>query len=146
MAENRTLSISFCRYFPITASTPSLLLAAERYWAKKPSEIEVINDTNKELMNFYEVCKNDFVDLEKMIRISLHSRSLHNDAKVVYSNPHLFTRIKRAWAVSVLASIFASMLERVLGLSQIKRHHIPKDRQPQAKLYRRSPSGCRTPR
>ncbi|MUP44881.1 DNA adenine methylase [Gramella sp. BOM4] len=91
------------------------------YWAKKPSEIEVINDTNKELINFYEVCKNDFVDLEKMIRISLHSRSLHSDASVVYNNPHLFSRIKRAWAVWVLASqSFASMLDGSWGYDKSK--------------------------
>ncbi len=91
------------------------------YWSKKPSEIEVINDTNKELINFYEVCKNEFVDLEKLIRISLHSRSLHNDAKVVYDNPHLFSRIKRAWAVWVLASqSFASMLDGSWGYDKAK--------------------------
>lgn len=91
------------------------------YWAKTPSEVEVINDTNRELINFYEVCKNDFVDLEKMIRISLHSRSLHRDAKVVYENPHLFSRIKRAWAVWVLASqSFASMLDGSWGYDKAK--------------------------
>ena len=91
------------------------------YWSKPPSEVEVINDTNKELINFYEVCKNDFVDLEKMIRISLHSRSLHKDARVVYDNPHLFTRIKRGWAVWVLASqSFASMLDGSWGYDKAK--------------------------
>ena len=74
------------------------------FWAKNRSEVEVINDTNRELINFYEVVQNEFVELEKMIRISLHSRSLHKDAQVVYDNPHMFTRIKRAWAVWVLAS------------------------------------------
>ena len=47
------------------------------FWSKMPSEVEVINDTNRELINFYEVVKNEFVELEKMVRISLHSRSLH---------------------------------------------------------------------
>lgn len=60
------------------------------FWAKKPSETEIINDYNRELINFYEVCKNEFVDLEKMIRISLHSRSLHADATVMYENPPSF--------------------------------------------------------
>src|SRR5690606_21849652 len=69
------------------------------FWAKDPSEVEVINDTNKELINFYEVVQNEFVELEKMCRISLHSRSLFNDAIVMYQNPHMFTRIQRAWSV-----------------------------------------------
>lgn len=74
------------------------------FWAKPPSKVEVINDYNRELINFYEVCKNDFVELEKLIRISLHSRSLHNDAQVIYNHPHLFSRLQRAWAVWILCN------------------------------------------
>ena len=86
------------------------------FWAKQKSPVEVINDTNRELINFYEVVKNDFVDLEKMIRISLHSRSLHNDASVIYNNPHMFSRIKRAWALWILAAeSFSSMLDGSFG-------------------------------
>lgn len=29
------------------------------FWAKEPSNVEVINDTNRELINFYEMCKNE---------------------------------------------------------------------------------------
>jgi DNA adenine methylase len=91
------------------------------FWAKNRSEVEVINDTNRELINFYEVVQNEFVELEKMIRISLHSRSLHKDAQVVYDNPHMFTRIKRAWAVWVLASqSFSSMLDGSWGYDKAK--------------------------
>lgn len=86
------------------------------FWAKRPSESEIINDYNRELINFYEVCKNEFIELEKMIRISLHSRSLHADATVIYENPHLFSRIQRAWAVWVLASqSFSAMLDGSWG-------------------------------
>ena len=91
------------------------------FWAKNPSNVEVINETNKELINFYEICKNEFVDLEKMIRISLHSRRLHKDATVVYNSPHMFSRIKRAWAVWVLASqSFSSMLDGSWGYDKSK--------------------------
>lgn len=91
------------------------------FWAKYKSEVEVINDTNRELINFYEVVQNEFVELEKMIRISLHSRSLHNDATVIYNNPHLFTRIKRAWAVWVLAAqSFSAMLDGSWGYDRQK--------------------------
>lgn len=74
------------------------------FWSKPVAEVEVINDYNRELINFYEMVKNQFVELEKMIRITLHSRSLHNDAKVIYNNPHLFDRLQRAWAVWVLCN------------------------------------------
>lgn len=86
------------------------------FWSKRPSQIEVINDTNRELINFYEVIKNDFATLSTMIRISLHSRSQFNDAKVVYSNPHMFSREKRAWAIWVMANqSFSSMIDGTWG-------------------------------
>jgi len=86
------------------------------FWSKPKSNVEVINDTNRELINFYECVQNEFVELEKMVRISLHSRSLHSDAEVVYNNPHMFERIKRAWAVWVLsAQSFSSMLDGSWG-------------------------------
>lgn len=91
------------------------------FWAKPKSETEVINDINKELINFYECVQNEFVELEKMVRISLHSRSLHNDASVIYNNPHMFTRIKRAWAIWVLsAQSFSSMLDGSFGYDKTK--------------------------
>lgn len=86
------------------------------FWAKEPSRVEVINDTNKELINFYEVVQNEFIELEKLIRITLHSRSLFNDAKVIYENPHMFSRIKRAWAVWVLSTQgFAAKIDGSCG-------------------------------
>lgn len=69
------------------------------FFGKQPSPVEVLNDTNKELINFYQVVQNRYVDLERMIRATLHSRRLHADASTVYNNPHLFDEVKRAWAV-----------------------------------------------
>lgn len=86
------------------------------FWSKPPSHVEVINDTNRELINFYEICQNEFVELEKMVRISLHSRSYHRDAKVINENPHMFSRLKRAWAIWVLAQqSFSAMLDGSWG-------------------------------
>lgn len=82
------------------------------FWAKEPSEVEVINDTNGELINFYEVLKREFPALYQKVQISLHSRSQFRDAKVIYNAPHLFNRIDRAWAVWVLATQgFSSKLD-----------------------------------
>ncbi len=91
------------------------------FWAKPKSQVEIINDTNRELINFYECAQNNFVELEKMVRISLHSRSMHNDATVIYNNPHMFSRLRRAWAVWVLAAqSFSSMLDGSWGYDIIK--------------------------
>ncbi|MBP3741848.1 MAG: DNA adenine methylase [Treponema sp.] len=74
------------------------------FFAKEPSDVEVINDTNKDLINFYEVVKENFAALEHEISLSLHSRDMHRQAEVIYSNPDMFGRVKRAWAVWMLAN------------------------------------------
>jgi DNA adenine methylase len=86
------------------------------FFAKEPSHIEVINDTNKELINFYNILQNRFVELQKMVAVTLHSRTLHRDAQVVYEFAHLFDEIKRAWAVWVLSTqSFSAMLDGSFG-------------------------------
>lgn len=89
------------------------------FWAKEPSEVEVLNDTNRELINFYSVVQNDFISLEKEIRISLHSRDLHRKAGVINANPDMFSEIKRAWAVWVLNNqSFASKMNGPWGFDK----------------------------
>ncbi|MGZ3753570.1 MAG: DNA adenine methylase [Mucilaginibacter sp.] len=91
------------------------------FFAKVASPVEVINDTNKELINFYRVVQNDFVGLEKEIRITLHSRDLHRKASVIYNNPDMFSEIKRAWAVWLLSSqSFCSQLDGTFGYDKSK--------------------------
>jgi DNA adenine methylase len=92
------------------------------FFGKEQSEVEVINDTNKELMNFYRVCKEEFLDLQSLVRITLHSRKAHHDANVINANPHLFTTVQRAWAVWVLSSqSFSAMLDGTWGYDKAKR-------------------------
>ncbi len=91
------------------------------FFAKDGSEIEVLNDVNKELINFYRVVQNDYVSLEKEIRITLHSRDLHRKASVIYNNPDMFNEIKRAWAVWVLSSqSFSAQLDSSWGYDKSK--------------------------
>jgi DNA adenine methylase len=86
------------------------------FFAKEPSAVEVLNDTNTELINFYRVAQNHFVDLDRMIKATLHSRRLHEDARTIYTNPHLFDEVRRAWAVWVQTSqSFSSMIEGSWG-------------------------------
>lgn len=92
------------------------------FFGKETSAVEVINDTNKELMNFYRVCKEKFLDLQTLVRITLHSRSAHKDAKTINGSPHLFTDVQRAWAVWVLSSqSFVSKLDGPWGYDRSKR-------------------------
>ncbi|GHU35004.1 restriction endonuclease subunit M [Spirochaetia bacterium] len=85
-------------------------------FAKRPSPVEIINDLNKEIFNFYEVVQQDFSALQNKIYVTLHSRKTHHQAWVVYKNPDLFNRVKRAWAIWVLANqSFGSMLSSSWG-------------------------------
>lgn len=95
------------------------------FFGKPVSTLEVINDTNQELINFYQVLQNDFISLEKEIKITLHSRRLHKDARTVYDNPHLFTPLKRAWAVWVLSTqSFASKIDGSFGYDKTGKNKV----------------------
>ena len=74
------------------------------FFQKEPSNVEVLNDTNAELMNFYRVVQNDFIALEKYIRITLHSRRSYEDAIHINKRPHLFNEVERAWAIWTLSA------------------------------------------
>lgn len=73
------------------------------FFSKPASKVEILNDTNRELINFYRVVQQDFTSLEREVRITLYSRDLHRKAWVVYNNPDMFSEIRRAWAVWVLS-------------------------------------------
>lgn len=86
------------------------------FFSKKPSPVEVLNDTNGELINFYTVIKEQFEELYQLIQHTLHSRMQHHHAWIIYNYPELFNEVKRAWAVWVLSSQgFAGQLDGVWG-------------------------------
>jgi DNA adenine methylase len=68
------------------------------FWGKEPSPVEVINDLNSRVVNFYRIMQTKFEELYEMVQATLHSRLMHNDADVMYKNPHLFTDVQLAWA------------------------------------------------
>lgn len=59
------------------------------FFAKEPSLVEVINDRNGEVINFYRVLQMDFWKLNDMIQATLHSREMYHDAEVVYNQSAL---------------------------------------------------------
>jgi DNA adenine methylase len=81
------------------------------FFAKPKSEVEVINDKNGEVINFFKIVKTKFSELQKEIKATLHSRELYKQAMVVYAHPELFSDVKRAWALWTLTNQgFASMI------------------------------------
>jgi len=73
------------------------------FFSKEPSEVEVLNDTNGELVNFYKIAKSRFKALGKEIGLTLHSRNQHQKATVINAYPYHFSEVQRAWAIWVLA-------------------------------------------
>lgn len=74
-------------------------------FSKEPAKgFEVVNDTNGAVVNFYLQFKENFEELNKMVQSTLHSRQCYQDAKVIYENPHLFTKVEWAWAFWLLTN------------------------------------------
>jgi DNA adenine methylase len=74
------------------------------FFSKEPAKTEVINDMNKEAMNFYYTTQVSFKQLQQAVTTTLHSRDAYRDAVVVHTHPHLFDEVKRAWAFHTMAS------------------------------------------
>ncbi len=91
------------------------------YWLKAPSKVEVINDMNDELINFYVVLKTQFKALQKAVKITLHSRKTHKQAWEIYQQPALHDPVTRAWALWVLSTqSFGSQLSGSWGFDKSK--------------------------
>lgn len=85
-------------------------------FGKEPSDCEVINDKNKELINFYRVAQTDYDALKREVEASLHSRDQHSHAKHIMTHPQFFSPVQRAWAVWIGSKLgFASMLDGTFG-------------------------------
>lgn len=60
------------------------------FWKKEPSAVEVINDVNMNVVNFYKVLQNQFEELFVKIKETLHSRATYKQALLIYNCPWLF--------------------------------------------------------
>lgn len=107
------------------------------FFTKPRSEVEVINDLNSEVINFYQVVQTGFKALEKEIRATPHSRDLFKQARVVYEHPELFDEVKRAWAFWTLANQgFAGMVTSWgFGKTNAKEMSLARKREGFTKVY-----------
>lgn len=86
------------------------------FFAKEPSQGEVINDLNEHMVNFFTMLKTEYPLLKERIDLTLHARSTHEHASHILAHPHFHTRMDRAWAVWALSKMsFASMLDGTFG-------------------------------
>jgi DNA adenine methylase len=68
------------------------------FWAKEKSDVEIINDSNGNVINFYEQLKLNFRELKELVDATPYSREAYKRAMVIYNTPYLFTPVHRAWA------------------------------------------------
>lgn len=87
-----------------TIYTESFAGGAAVFWAKEPAKIEVLNDLNGEIVNFYTILQTEFSKFKALVASTLHSREQYQDALHVYKRPHLFDPIRRAWAFWILTN------------------------------------------
>lgn len=75
------------------------------FFAKQPSAVEVINDTNNQVVNFYQIVQTDFKALKRKIEQTPFSRTTYTVAHTIYKMPHLFPRLTQAWAFYVATTM-----------------------------------------
>jgi DNA adenine methylase len=86
------------------------------FWTKAPSDIEVINDMDGFVANFYKVFKKDLEGLKRLIGTTPYSRSRHDDAIIMRQYPHLFSDLERAWSFYYMANTsLYSILENAMN-------------------------------
>ena len=99
------------------------------FFDKKPAKVNVINDLNGELINFYRTILSDIDDLRIEVSQTLHCRNQHQHAWYIYNNPDYFTNVQRAWAVFVLSKLgFAGQLSGSFGFDKSEALHARKIR------------------
>ena len=99
------------------------------FFDKEPVKVNVINDLNGELINFYKTVVNHFEELCHEISNTLHSRNQHAHAWYIYNNPDYFSNIQRAWAVFILSKLgFAGQLSGSFGFDKSEGRHSRKMR------------------
>ncbi|KAA6312990.1 Modification methylase DpnIIA [termite gut metagenome] len=104
------------------------------FFDKKPVKVNVINDLNGELINFYRTIITNLKELRIEVNKTLHCRTQHEHAWYIYNHPDYFTNVQRAWAVFVLSKIgFSGQLsssfgfDRTSGKASLKLSCIKKD-------------------
>jgi DNA adenine methylase len=89
------------------------------FFDKEPAKVNVINDLNGELINFYRTVVTNMQELKIEVEKTLHCRNQHEHAWHIYNNSDYFTNVQRAWAVFMLSKMgFAGQLSSSFGFDK----------------------------
>ena len=75
------------------------------FFAKRPSRIEVINDKDGFVVNFYRQAQSNFAALQRMLSEAVHSRLAYKHAQHIRSAPAYFSAAEQAWAFWILCNM-----------------------------------------
>ncbi len=73
------------------------------FFEKPRSRVEIINDVNDNIVNFYRVVKRQFEQLKMEIDVTLYSESQWRQARELWETGADKEKVLRAWAVFVLS-------------------------------------------
>lgn len=73
------------------------------FFAKKPSMMEVVNDTNENVANFYRVLIRQFDELLEMVHTTMHCEATFLSCKRIYHGDVEADPVTRAWALWVVS-------------------------------------------
>lgn len=74
------------------------------FFQKPKSGIEVINDHDNNLINFYLCVQNRFGELQDLVRQTLHSETMYYHAKDIWNGRTEANEIEKAWAVWLITN------------------------------------------
>jgi len=84
--------------------------AGSLFFAKRPARIEVINDIDRDLMNFYSVLRDEekFARFHKLAYLTPYSRCEYNEARRKFRNKEWKDDVERAYLFFVIARMIFS--------------------------------------
>jgi DNA adenine methylase len=74
------------------------------FFQKPKTGIEVINDQDNDLINFYSCVQNRFPELQELIRQTLHSETMYYHAKDIWNSRVSANDIEKAWAIWLITN------------------------------------------
>lgn len=95
------------------------------FFEKTKAPVEIINDVNDNIVNFYRVIKRQFEQLKEEIDSTLYSESQWRQAKELWRSGMDKDKVLRAWAVFVLShQSFSGALTNSWSFSDTTNHAI----------------------
>lgn len=73
------------------------------FFAKEPSEVEIINDINKQVVNFYRIAKQQFKALKSELEVTLYAEEQYQQARRIYFEKEESSEVLRAWSLFLLS-------------------------------------------